>query len=92
MDTKRQGWVGEKLRHQDGRTGKIISQDEGLWYTRLTVAVDSDGTAEMICLNCNGKDSGALGWTWNSLPECWSPLGDHNNPEYQAYLARQAKE
>lgn len=78
------GWVGHKLRHDDGRTGEIVKEHAGFSYRELTIRVDgAPGTPnEAILLSAIGPDSGPVGWKWNydgsGAGAKWMYLGDHN--------------
>ncbi len=76
------GWAGKRVKHADGREGKIKREAPGFCHVGLFI-IDTDGGTAYVQLNSNGPDSGETGWSWmfahQSDPECWGRLGDHNS-------------
>lgn len=74
-------WKGVKVRHTDGREGRIASDYEGFGHRVLTLAIHGKPDAH-VQLNAWGNDSGEAGWSWlcedfQGGPK-WLPLGDHH--------------
>jgi len=82
MSNEEAGWRGKKVKHADGRTGKIRRDYVGYGHVTITILVDGSEAEETIQLNSIGKDSGPKGWSWmyarDGEPEAWALLGDHN--------------
>lgn len=76
------GWKGKRVKHEDGRTGKIGTESRGFCFVGLKIVIDGSDATEWVQLNTNGPDTGAKGWLWDAStegePEWWCPLGDHN--------------
>lgn len=79
---KSDDWRGTRMRHADGRTGKIVSDSDGGLSRTLSIQVDGSDQTEKITLNAWGRDTGARNWSWmyarEGEPEDWALLGDHN--------------
>ncbi len=76
-------WKGKNVRHLDGRTGVIATEDGfGPW---LDLHIQcSDGTKATVTLNARGRDSGEAGWQWWCPDfggrQAWLPLGEQGAP------------
>lgn len=75
-------WIGIKVRHADGREGRVASDNDVYGHRELTLVVNGGPNAQIL-LNAWGKDSGEAGWSWlcegfDGGPK-WLPLGDHNS-------------
>lgn len=57
------GWEGTQVRNKDGREGIIEADYAVLCYRTLTIRV-SDGSSEIVELNGEDADTGAIGWEW----------------------------
>jgi hypothetical protein len=72
-------WRGKAMRHDDGRTGVIKSDDDCGLFRILTIRVDQPESPEVkLTLHCWGKDEGERGWKWEFSPD--------NYPGEWAYL------
>ncbi|MFY2597476.1 hypothetical protein ACOTHJ_15070 [Achromobacter xylosoxidans] len=73
-------WTGIKVRHADGRTGRIRSDYEGFLHRGLTIQIDDTDATDSVQLNVDGPDTGSPGWEWycehGSSDPAWLPLGD----------------
>lgn len=78
-------WNGKKVRHTDGRSGKL-RESAGFLHLSLEIRCDGGGCA-YVQLNANGPDTGEQGWQWlceNFLDgPAWLPLGDHSGCEVE---------
>tara|TARA_R110000782_G_C14538090_1_gene383381 strand:- start:232 stop:513 length:282 start_codon:yes stop_codon:yes gene_type:complete len=76
------GWRGKRVKHVDGREGKIRREFPGFCHVGLFI-IDDDGGTAFVELNSNGPDTGESGWSWmmahDGEPDRWAWLGDHNN-------------
>ena len=75
------GWRGKRVKHQDGRYGRIVREFVGFGFLELTIEAD-DGSTASVVRGVTSSDSGARGWAWYSEAfssgPSWLPLGDHN--------------
>jgi len=71
-------WIGIKVKHEDGRTGAISTEQKSFDCTALTISIDGGGTAD-VQLNIDGPDTGVAGWSWfddrADEKEAWQLLG-----------------
>lgn len=74
------GWKGKKVRNADGRTGKIVREDEWFAGVDLHLAVDGGEQRVVVNLRARGKDGGDPGWQWWCPEFCggarWLPLAE----------------
>ncbi|MEG0869637.1 MAG: hypothetical protein RSG77_21730 [Hafnia sp.] len=78
-------WKGISLRHDDGRNGLIVGDDDCGLFRVLTVEVEQGASPSVkLQLNSWGKDTGESGWKWEFSPQ--------NYPGQWTYLLDKDKE
>lgn len=79
------GWKGLRVRHTDGRIGRIVSEYVGFCHCALMIESDDGANGGRVQLNTNGPDTGDRGWQWfcenYDGGARWLPLGEPADAE-----------